>query len=175
MNKYIALFRGINVGGRNILPMKDLKNILEELNCTNVTTYIQSGNVVFNYENDSKKIINKIQSAILNNFGFKPTLLLFTSKEFITAVNNNPFTSDTGKTIHFFFSSVTPANPDLLKLNELKSESEKYKLIGNLFYLHAPEGIGRSKLAAAVERCLGVPVTARNLNTVNKIISLIGI
>jgi uncharacterized protein (DUF1697 family) len=173
MKQYIALFRGINVGGKNILPMKDLKNIFEKLNCKNVITYIQSGNVVFNSENDKAIIGNKIQSEIYSNFGFKPSILILTSKEFKAAEENNPFSSDEGKTIHYFFASPTPLEPDLQKLDDLKTKSEKYKLIENVLYLYAPEGIGRSKLAASVEKCLGVSVTARNLNTINKILTLL--
>ena len=173
MKQYIALFRGINVGGKYILPMQDLKNIFEKLNCKNVTSYIQSGNIVFNYEKDAAKIGSKIQSAVFNNFGFKPAILILTSQEFMSAVKNNPFSSNEGKTIHFFFASSTPSSPELQKLNILKSETEKFKLLENVFYLYAPDGIGRSKLAASVEKCIGVSVTARNLNTINKIISLL--
>lgn len=76
------------------------------------------------------------------------------------------------KSLHFFFLESKPCNPELEKLSELKTESEKFELIDCVFYLYAPEGIARSKLAAQVEKCVGVPTTARNWNTVSKLLSM---
>jgi len=84
-----------------------------------------------------------------------------------------PFSSDEGKLLHFCFLSEMPKEPDLESLEALKSESEEFRLINKVFYLYAPDGVGRSKLAAKVEKAMGVPVTARNWNTVRKIRSLI--
>jgi uncharacterized protein (DUF1697 family) len=78
-----------------------------------------------------------------------------------------------GKSLHFFFLASTPAKPDLDALAKLKSSSEEFKLGKNVFYLHAPDGIGRSKLAAKVEKALGVPATARNWNTVSKLMVMV--
>ena len=89
--------------------------------------------------------------------------------ELQTAIKNNPFSVHEGKTLHFYFLSAKPENPDLTKLAKLKSPTEDFKLDNKVFYLLAPDGIGRSRLAAAVEQNLSVKVTARNLNTVNKL------
>ena len=174
MNTYIALFRGINVGGKNILPMKDLVGILEGIGCEKVKTYIQSGNAVFQAkENQIKKIAEKLCSRILESHGFKPKVLLLGVTELEDAIKNNPFKTIEGKSLHFFFLESTPIKPNLDKLANVKSNSEEFKLDKNIFYLYAPDGVGRSKLAAKVEQALGVPVTARNWNTVSKLFAMV--
>ena len=174
MNTYIALFRGINVGGKHILPMKNLVKILESLDCKNIKTYIQSGNVVFQIERTkSDNIAEEIGKNILKQFGFEPKVLLLDSGEFQEAVKNNPFETNDGKTLHFFFLSTPSEHPSLKKMAELKSATEEFQLTKKVFYLFAPEGIGRSKLAAKAEQLLGVPVTARNWNTISKLSSMI--
>lgn len=174
MTDYIAFFRGINVGGRNILAMKDLIKLLEDMGCKNVSTYIQSGNVVFRIED--KKISNlteEISSKILKSHGFSPRILLLKKPAFENTIKNNPFKTNDGKVLHFFFLESHPKNPDIEKLNSLKSQTEQFQLIEGVFYLYAPDGIRHSKLAAKLEQCLKVPVTARNWNTVSKLNSMI--
>ena len=174
MNTYIALFRGINVGGNNILPMKPLADLLKRLGCEDVRTYIQSGNVVFNIDDHLKaNLVKSLSDAVLEAHGFAPKVLLLTASEFSTAITNNSFSTEDGKLLHFFFLSEIPQSPDLEKLETLKLPSEVYELKDNIFYLYAPEGVSRSKLFAKVEKCLGVPVTARNWNTVNKLAFMI--
>lgn len=169
MDTFIALFRGINVGGKHILPMKDLKTILEEHGCKNVMTYIQSGNVVFQREEPPGA---EIGLAIEEKFGFKPEMLLLDKNELLQALANSPYTSDNGKTVHYYFCASTPTAIKTDKLEALKAASEEYAIIDKVFYLHAPNGVGRSKLATNVEQCLGVSTTARNLNTINKLVDL---
>ncbi|MEZ4637999.1 MAG: DUF1697 domain-containing protein [Caldilineaceae bacterium] len=174
MTQYIALFRGINVGGNNILPMKELVALLQGLGCTDVKTYIQSGNAVFSIaQEDKDKLADAIGAAIQQSHGFQPKVLLLTASELKDAHAGSPFQTTEGKALHFYFLASTPTDPNLAALEELKSNGEDYLLGNSVFYLYAPNGIGRSKLAEKVERLLGVPVTARNLNTVNKLISMI--
>ncbi len=174
MNTYIALFRGINVGGTGILPMKDLTAILESLGCAEVKTYIQSGNVVFKRKQiHADKFAKEISDKVLESRGFAPKVLLLEISELEKAIKNNPFNTDGGKSLHFFFLEAKPTNPDMAKIESVKGNSEKYKLTETVFYLYAPDGVGRSKLAAIVEKCLGVPATARNWNTVSKLISMV--
>jgi uncharacterized protein (DUF1697 family) len=174
VSTYVALFRGINVGGKNILPMKDLVGILESMGCEIVKTYIQSGNAVFQLKGDkTKKIAEEISSKILESHGFEAKVHLMTIDELSDAVENNPFKKVEGKSLHFFFLTSAPAKPNLDDLTKLKSDSEKFKLHNNIFYLYAPDGIGRSKLAAKVEKALGVPATARNWNTVSKLMAMV--
>lgn len=174
MNTYIALFRGINVGGKNILPMKALVKIFEDIGCWNVKTYIQSGNVVFQIESvKSNEIAGKIGLEVSEQYQFQPKVLLLESTELYNAVKNNPFETENGKALHFFFLESPPKTPDLEKLASIKSDSEEFTLKQNVFYLYAPDGIGRSKLAAKIEKYLDVPVTARNWNTVSKLVSMV--
>jgi uncharacterized protein (DUF1697 family) len=174
VNIYIGLFRGINVGGKNILPMRELVSILKEIGYENIRTYIQSGNVVFS----SKKIIgpnaaDEISREIERKIGFSPKVVILSAKQLQNSINNNPFPTIDGKALHFFFLESLPESPDIERLKLLKAKSEKFALEGRVFYLHAPEGVGRSKLAAAVEKSIGVPLTARNWNTVNKLSKMV--
>jgi len=165
VNTYIILLRGVNVGGKNLLPMKELKSLLEDASFDNVKTYIQSGNIVLNSgKNPEKTISNLIQ----NNFGFTPEIMALSESEFHTSVSNNPYPEYEGKFVHFYFCKRNPII-NLAKIEMSISETEKYQLIGNIFYFHAPDGIARSKLVAGIKKCLGVPATGRNLNTVNKL------
>ena len=170
MNTYIALFRGINVGGKNVLPMKDLAGILEGMGFTNIQTYIQSGNVIFQSPGRRTETMTRdIASSIAGSHGFTPKVLLLERSELADIIENCPFKEAEGKALHFFFLESKPVNADLEGLNAVKLESEHFMLFEKTFYLHAPDGMGRSRLAAKVERCMGVPVTARNWNTVSKL------
>ncbi len=175
MKTYIALFRGINVGGKNVLPMKELSAVLEGLGLKNVQTYIQSGNVVFKTSTSGKrKITGEIRAAIEKSHGFAPHVLLLSIPELRNAIVSNPFPEGESepKSLHLSFLESSPANPDLALLTSLKTTKERFKLDGTVFYLLAPEGIGRSKLAAKTEKALGVTMTARNWRSVNAILSL---
>ena len=172
MKTYIALFRGINVGGKNGLPMKELVAILEDLGCRNVKTYIQSGNAVFeSKEKDASRLSHKISVEIKKRRRFEPYVLLLELEEIERAITENPFreAETAPKTLHVGFLASAPGNPDLKALESLKKESERFHLIDSVFYLHAPEGVGRSRLAANAERLLGVSMTDRNWRTVCKI------
>ena len=165
MKTYILLFRGINVGGKNILPMKELVSLLDKTGCKNVKTYIQSGNVVLR----SPKIPGAgLSNAIESKFGFRSEVMVLEKSRLETALKNNPYHSKEEKFVHFYFAGKD-FKPDVEKLNRFSTNSEQYEIRGRVFYLHAPEGIGRSKLVANIDRCLGVPVTGRNLNTVNRL------
>lgn len=173
MTVYIALLRGINVGGKNRLPMAELVTIFESLGYPGAHTYIQSGNVVFASSVDlDESAGTQISEAIYQQKGFQPQLLLLSAAQLQAAVEANPFHYDSGKALHFFFLASQPSDPDLDKLTRLRSATEQFKLSERVFYLSAPDGIGRSKLAAAVEAALGVVVTARNGNTVNKLVAM---
>lgn len=176
MTKWVALLRGINVGGNNLLPMKALKAELEALGAEQVKTYIQSGNVVFQHtEAQADVLAEKIAAAIQVTWGFTPRVLLLSQQPFLHALANNPFAEAESEpsTLHLWFLAEQAQNPDLERLNQLQKNSEAWHLTDNVFYLHAPEGIGRSKLAELIERCLGVPATARNWRTATKIRDLL--
>lgn len=169
MQTWIALLRGINVGGRNTIPMAALTTAFESAGCRSVRTYIQSGNVVFASPVKSKQDLSKrLGDAIEDKFGFRPSTLLLSAGDFRAAVANNPFLDAIAepKTLHFFFLDSPPSSPDMNAIDKLALPTERFELIGAVFYLHTPEGFGRSKLAAGAERKLGEPATARNYTTI---------
>jgi uncharacterized protein (DUF1697 family) len=175
MATYIALLRGINVGGTGSLPMKELVAILELLGCRNVKTYIQSGNAVFEHKSTAAaKLAGKITAAIRERCGFAPHTIVLDNKEQAKIVKQNPFPQGEAepKTLHVFFLESKPTKAAMTSLDDLKSDSEQFELRGTAFYFFAPDGIGRSKLAANVERKLGVTATSRNWRTVGKLLEI---
>jgi uncharacterized protein (DUF1697 family) len=175
MKTYIALFRGLNVGGSNILPMNELVTVLEKIGARNVKTYIQSGNAVFQSEETNASLLStEISAAIEKSHGFEPRVLLLELEELEKAVESNPFpeAESEPRVLHLYFLEAIPENPDFDTLASIKSNRERFALKDRVFYLHAPEGIGRSKLAAKAEKLLGVSATARNWRTVCKIIEM---
>jgi uncharacterized protein (DUF1697 family) len=171
MNTYIVLLRGINVGGRNPLPMKELVTLLEDLGCDAVKTYIQSGNVVLQSRKGAARLAAEIRREIERQHGFEPQVLLLTVSELEAAIAANPFpeAKTDPRGLHFGFLDSVPPGPDIKKLEALKTKTERFRLIDKVFYLYAPDGVGRSKLAANSEKLLGVSMTDRNGRTVCKI------
>lgn len=177
MKTYIALFRGINMGGHAILPMKDLVALLETLGMRNVTTYIQSGNAVFHSRPvNTGRLSKRISKAIGDSHGFEPHVILLQPAELERAIASNPFpeAESDPRTLHVYFLDAVPAHPDLAALERVRKNSERFCYNGNIFYLHTPDGAGTSKLAAKVEKSLGVVVTARNWRTVCKLMDIAG-
>lgn len=177
MKTYLALFRGINVGGKNPLPMKVLAALLGELGARNVRTYIQSGNAVLeSAARDPAQLAGKIGAAVKERCGFEPNVLLLEREDLERAVAGNPFpeVETDPKALHLGFLASTPERPDLAALEGLRRDGERFQLVQRVFYLHAPAGVGRSKLAASAERLLGVPMTDRNWRTVCKLRDMLG-
>ncbi len=155
--------------------MKELVSILEALGCQSIKTYIQSGNVVFKSdEKDVSELSNRIRAEIEKACGFAPFVLLLSLEEFEKVVEHNPFpeVENDSKALHVGFLATVPEEPDLEKLESFRAESERFFLIDDAFYLLAPDGVGRSKLAANTERLLGVSMTDRNWRTVGKILDM---
>jgi uncharacterized protein (DUF1697 family) len=175
MNTYVAFFRGINVGGRGTLPMKELVAALEEAGARNVRTYIQSGNAVFeSAERNLPRLSGHIATNVMKRRGFEPQVQILAFEALAKAVAENPFpeaVSDPAG-LHLGFLAATPKRPDLEKLASLKKASERFHRSGSVFYLHAPEGVGRSRLAASAEKLLGVAMTDRNWRTVSKVMEM---
>jgi len=155
--------------------MKDLVSLLENIGSQNVKTHIQSGNAVFQSEEENASLLsNKIRATIKKSYGFEPQVLLLEPEEIERAVESNPFpeAESEPKTLHVHFLASMPKNPDLGALESIKGDSERFALKDRVFYLHAPEGIGRSKLAANTEKLLGVAITGRNWRTVCKVMAM---
>ncbi len=175
MATWIALLRGINVGGNNIIKMADLKSDLESLKLKNVRTYIQSGNVVFDSTaKTASSLTKKICSQIEGQHGFRPKLFILDRNDLLAAIKSNPFPKAVSdpKSLHFFFLAEPAVDPDIKAIDNARNQTESYKLTPRVFYLHAPDGIGRSKLAANAEKHLGVVATARNYRTVDRLRSM---
>lgn len=171
----IAFFRGINLGGRNKLPMKELAALFEQLGVHTARTYIQSGNVAFRCSRQQRpEIGRRVAAAVHQRYGFEPGVLVLTIQELEHAVAANPF-MDARKdptNLHLCFLKEAPSSPDLERIERLKSDGERYKLDRKVFYLHAPEGLEQSKLAEDLEACLGTEAMVRNWQTVTRTLEL---
>jgi uncharacterized protein (DUF1697 family) len=175
MKTFIALCRGINIGGHHRLPMKELTAILQDLGATAVVTYIQSGNAVFQSAlKNPGTFAKRLTAEIGKRHGFEPYVLIIEPQTLARVIAQNPFADALGDpgTLHVGFLADAPCKPDLAKLASLKKGSERYHLGDGVFYLHLPEGAGRSKVAAGAEKALGVPMTGRNWKTVCKLMEL---
>jgi uncharacterized protein (DUF1697 family) len=174
---WIALLRGVNVGGNRKLPMKELVTLMEGAGFRSVRTYIQSGNVVFaSPRGTARALATQIGQLIARKFGFEPQVLVIGAAELATAVRGNPFPQgqENHKALHVFFLSETPVKPDIDLLEKVKAGKEGFALQGGVFYLYTPESFPDSKLAARVEKALGVPATARNWRTVRQLLDMCG-
>jgi len=167
MKVWITLLRGINVGGRHSVPMKELVALMEADGFRDVRTCIQSGNLVYRFPRNPRDRIGRL---IEDRFGFKPDSFHLSRADLDRALANNPFKAEQGGEVHFFFCDRTPESVDHDLLERYKAEAEAYRLIDDVFYLHAPQGIGRSELASRLGKALeGATLTARNLNTMHKL------
>jgi uncharacterized protein (DUF1697 family) len=174
-NTFVALLRGINVGGKNKIARTELRSSLTSLGLEDVATYIQSGNVVFRSPRGANDLSTTIEHEIAGVFGIQPAVLLRTRTELEKIADNNPYV--TGKAdlskLHVVFLDRAPARSAAAKLDPERSPPDEFTLRGREIYLHLPNGSGRSKLTIDYfERRLGVRATARNWNTLHKLIEL---
>jgi len=174
MPTYIAMLRGINVGGNKKVPMERLRAMFEELGFEQVATYIQSGNVVFEAAKHSPlDLSKKIEERMLAEFGFPASVITRTVEELGKAIRNNPFPKQSGtdpSKVHIAFLSNIPRADAVKKLEALATTSEQLRHSGRETYLYYRDGMGRAKLTGSVlEKVLSVTATARNWNTVNQI------
>ena len=175
MRIWIALLRGINVGGHNVVPMAELRKLLDAIGCEDVRTYIQSGNAVFRSAvTQAGELSSQVASEIADAFGFEPRVFCLERRALERAMEANPFPEAEAepKTLHLNFLAKKPAAGKVKGLEDLCKESERYRLVGTCLYVHAPEGLARSKLAAGFEKRLGVDATGRNWRTVEKLRAL---
>jgi uncharacterized protein (DUF1697 family) len=169
---WIALLRGINVGGARMLPMKRLVAVLEGEGYRSVRTYIQSGNVVFQSSQGTARTVGtRIAQLIQKEFEFDVPVMTLSDTELSEAIRNNPFPLAVAEPRYFHacFLAEKPSRPDLASLTQLKTAKEEYALKGRVFYMYTPDGAGNSKLASGVERALGVDTTCRNWRTLNQL------
>lgn len=176
MNRWIAFLRGVNVGGKNKLPMAELCAALDAANFTNVQTYIQSGNVIFHADVSLSRgdIISRIKQLLNDSFQINTPVMLFTPDELHAKARANPFGQDfdAPNWMFLFFLSDIPQSPNMEQITAIATDNEKFKLFEDVFYFYAGDGAGRSKLMARAEKLLGTPATARNWKTVQKLLML---
>ncbi|MGS2741103.1 DUF1697 domain-containing protein [Sinomicrobium sp. M5D2P17] len=175
---YICMLRGINVSGKNIIKMADLKELFENLGFTGNTTYVQSGNIIFNDTSgaDAVSLENLITEKIQTVFGHENiTSFIKSKKELMFIRDTNPYynpETDT-KALYFTFIREKPEADRIAGLSAYKSSSESIHISDNCIYLYCPEGYGKTKLSNNLfENKLKLRATTRNWNTVNKLIEI---
>lgn len=152
--RYIALLRGINVGGKKKIKMIDLKILFELLKFENVRTYIQSGNVIFDFNaTDTIKLADQIEHKISETYGFLVKIIIRKDYEFRELVNNNPFIKEPDiqlDQLYVTFMSDIPDSNKVLLLDVKKEENERFLILSREVYLYCPNSYGRTKLNNAV-------------------------
>ena len=175
--KHVALLRGINVGGKNRLPMKDLAEIFAKAGCRNVTTYLQSGNVIFSAPASLLKRIPEVVSKdIAKRFGYQIPVLVRSSEEIAQIIRDNPFLQ-AGKpeeTLHVYFLADLPIALAIKSLDPNRSAPDVFCVRNREVYLHLPNGMAATKLTNTYfDSKLSTTSTARNWATVLKLYEML--
>ena len=174
---WVALLRGINVTGNNMIPMARLRVLCEEIGWADVRTYIQSGNIVFTSTATSKeKLETRLGEAIEDRFGLTPAVIVRSRVAWPRYVESNPFPGPSKKAPSHVLMGVSKSKPNPGAEMELRSRAangERVRLVGDALWVHYAGGVAGSKLSSSVvDRAVGSPVTMRNWNTVRKITAL---
>ena len=169
---YIVLFRG--VGGKTQLPTALLREALTEVGFANVATYINSGNAVLRSTIGRDETAKRIAALVKKEFGFTKDIHLATAAEWSRLIELNPFPQavKVPKFLHAALLAAAPDRRDIESVESLAAEGESFAVVGNVAYLHTPDGFGTSKLAEKFDKGIGVPNTARNWKTVLKLAEL---
>jgi uncharacterized protein (DUF1697 family) len=176
MRTYVAFLRGINVGGKAMIKMPELRSLLGEMGFEDVSSYVQSGNVVFKSpRRGTQALATGIEKGIAEAFAVETTVLIRTAPELSRIAGRNPF-QDREKDLtklHVVFLSSAPAAGAVAELDPSRSPPDEFSVDGREIYLHLPNGAGRSKLTIDYfEKRLGVRATARNWRTLTKLVEL---
>ena len=174
MKTYIALLRGINVGGHKKIPMAELRELLTKKGLQNVQTYIQSGNVIFQSSGEDKhKLEFKIHNAIKTYFGFEVPVLVIFPEELKQIFDDCPF-SEENKMISYFMLLFDVPKKDLIQeVSEITYPNEFFEISDNSIYFYSSVGYGKAKCSNNFfERKLKITATARNYKTIVKLLSL---
>ncbi|MEJ7744741.1 MAG: DUF1697 domain-containing protein [Nocardioidaceae bacterium] len=169
----VVLLRGINVGGRHKLPMALLRQTCEALGCTEVATYIQSGNVVLRSSTPPDRLATELENALEKAVGFTPRVVTRSAEELARVLGANPYPEADPAKLLIGFLTGRPSMAAVKALEEVDVSPEAFTVLGSEIYLHYIDGVGTSKkLAKLPAQRLGVDVTARNLRTVNKLLEM---
>ncbi|KIL35101.1 cytoplasmic protein [Cohnella kolymensis] len=177
---YFALLRGINVGGKNIIKMAELKRMFEAMGLSRVQTYIQSGNVLFESNDEEERLRERIEHEIQAVFGFPVKVILRTAEELKRIAASCPFSEQEvaeaeafseGEKLYVGLLLEKPSSEGIERLKPYQSVNDQYRVVGKEVFLLFRDSVRNSKLAANLEK-LGVPVTVRNWKTMNKLVAL---
>jgi uncharacterized protein (DUF1697 family) len=177
MTRYALLLRGVNVGTKNSLPMAELRGMLEKIGCTEVETYVQSGNAVFRTELAAADLTDAVERRIEQYMGRPVATTLRTQRQLKAIVENNPFLRVATNPAYLCvtFLSSAPTKPEVAPLHAVDFDPELFEVAGKHNYTWHPSGQGRSPLAAALGKLkLRGAVTTRNWNTVLKLLEMLG-
>ncbi|MBD5655626.1 MAG: DUF1697 domain-containing protein [Candidatus Eremiobacteraeota bacterium] len=174
---YVALLRGVNVGGKNVLPMAALAQIFSDAGSTDVVTFIQSGNVVFSASATvARGLADRVATAIVERFGFGSVVILRSAREFEDAIASNPFlgTVTDLRQLHVMFLARKPEPDRVATLDAGRSPGDSFVASDREIYLSLPNGTAGSKLTNAYfDAKLATTSTVRNWNTVLKLAELL--
>ena len=170
------MLRGINVGGKRKIRMADLRQLFEKLGYSNISTYIQSGNVIFDYDRivEAKELEEKIQEAIFDTYGFEVPVIIRSVNEIEHSILNNPFLdSNEIERLYLTFLKETPNTINLEKINEYNSPTDNFKIMDKDVFISCSGKYSDSKLTNTFfEKKLKVTATTRNWKTVNKLFQI---
>lgn len=169
MDVFIALYQGINVGGRNLVKMESLRAMHERLGHQEVKSYIQSGNIVLSAKGSAETIAQEVSAEFAKEFGFAAKVTVMDAKRWGKIVKGNPyakFAAKDPKTVHAAICDGEPSAKGLEAFLTKTGGSESFEIRKGIIYLHAPDGFGTSKFAAGMVRASGVSMTVRNWRTV---------
>jgi uncharacterized protein (DUF1697 family) len=189
MASHVALLRGINVGGRNKVPMADLRELVAALGHTGVTTYIQSGNVLFSTaDTDDAALAAALETAISERFGIWASVVVLSRDELAEVLAGNPYRDEPNpKLVHVVFLNARPPEDILDRIAAAESavaakgSRDTFQAVGPALFLHTPDGFGPSELAQTLFRIIsppakqkkpGLAATARNWATATKLLAL---
>jgi uncharacterized protein (DUF1697 family) len=166
---WIALLRAVNVGGRNRVPMAELRRVFEDAGGESVRTYIQSGNVVFEHGAPDAATL---EAAVADAFGVQSAIVLRTARQLRRLVGAHPFGADTSNSVVAFLAEK-PGRAVVRGLSTLDIAPDRFEVVGPDVVLHYPNGYAGARLTAALlEKHLGVAATARNWRTVSRLAEL---
>jgi uncharacterized protein (DUF1697 family) len=175
---FVALLRGINVGGKNMLPMRDLVALFERAGCTDVRHYIQSGNVVFRAESSlAARIAQVVAAGIERGFRIRVPVVVRSGKELAAVARGNPFLTAGGdpESCHVLFLADAPTKKQSAALDPGRSPPDSFVVKGREVYLSCPNGVARTKLTNAYfDSMLKTTSTGRNWRTVLKLTEMSG-
>jgi uncharacterized protein (DUF1697 family) len=176
MTRYALLLRGVNVGAKNSLPMAELRAMLAKVGCSEVKTYVQSGNAVLGTKLGTAEVTKAIEATLERYMGRPIATTLRTEKQMKAVVEGNPFAKVATNPAYLCvtFLSHAPTAPELAPLRAEDFKPELFQVTGNEIYTWHPNGQGRSPLAAALSKLrLRGAVTTRNWNTVQKLLEML--